>query len=126
MARVPRAAQPPRGRLAARARLFASLLPSAVSGCALLPRQLATRSMPPIPAAASASAAPVAGIAPGFRPALPGYTFRFPRDHAAHPEYQTEWWYYTGHLSSGGRRFGFELTFFQVGIDPSRKASRSA
>lgn len=61
-----------------------------------------------------------------YRPALPGYHFQFPRDHAAHPEYQTEWWYYTGHLNSGTRRFGFELTFFQVGIDPSLKSSRSA
>jgi predicted secreted hydrolase len=58
--------------------------------------------------------------------ALPPYRFRFPRDHAAHPEYRTEWWYYTGHLRSGRRRFGYELTFFQVGIDPRRKASRSA
>lgn len=61
-----------------------------------------------------------------YRLAVPPYRFRFPRDHAAHPEFQTEWWYYTGHLSSGGRRFGFELTFFQVGIDPERKKSKSA
>jgi hypothetical protein len=49
-----------------------------------------------------------------FRLALPGYKHSFPRDHAAHPEYSTEWWYYTGHLESrGGRRFGYELTFFR-------------
>jgi predicted secreted hydrolase len=42
-----------------------------------------------------------------FRLALPGFKHVFPRDHAAHPEYSTEWWYYTGHLESrGGRRFG--------------------
>lgn len=62
----------------------------------------------------------------GYLLALPGYEFRFPRDHAAHPEFQTEWWYYTGHLSKGKRKFGFELTFFQVGIDPERRKSRSA
>lgn len=62
----------------------------------------------------------------GYQQALPPYQFRFPRDHAAHPEYQTEWWYYTGHLRAGERRFGYQLTFFQVGIDPSRRASRSA
>jgi predicted secreted hydrolase len=61
-----------------------------------------------------------------YRQALPGYRFRFPRDHAAHPDYPTEWWYYTGHLENGGRRFGYELTFFQVGIDRSLRRSRSA
>jgi predicted secreted hydrolase len=46
--------------------------------------------------------------------ALPGYHFRFPRDHFSHPSYQTEWWYYTGNLESAeGRRFGFEVTFFR-------------
>jgi predicted secreted hydrolase len=46
--------------------------------------------------------------------ALPGYHFEFPRDHFAHPEYQTEWWYYTGNLAtSAGRQFGFEVTFFR-------------
>src|SRR5207248_5681352 len=48
------------------------------------------------------------------------------RDDAEHPQYRTEWWSYTGHLASGERRFGFELTFFQVGIDPRRRASPSA
>jgi len=62
----------------------------------------------------------------GFKKAVPPYRFRFPRDHAAHPEFQTEWWYYTGHLESGKRRFGYELTFFQAGINPWRKASKSA
>ncbi|MGV3723407.1 MAG: lipocalin-like domain-containing protein [Actinomycetota bacterium] len=61
-----------------------------------------------------------------FKKAVPPYRFQFPRDHAAHPEYQTEWWYYTGHLESGTRRFGYELTFFQVGINPWRKSSKSA
>ena len=52
-----------------------------------------------------------------FRQALPGYRFEFPRDHFNHPEFQTEWWYYTGNLkTSEGRRFGFELTFFRRGI----------
>ena len=52
-----------------------------------------------------------------FAPALSGYEFDFPRDHGAHEEYKTEWWYYTGHLrTDDGRRYGFELTFFRVGI----------
>src|SRR5437764_15167292 len=54
-----------------------------------------------------------------FAPALPGYEFDFPRDHGAHEEYKTEWWYYTGHLrTDDGRRYGFELTFFRVGVIP--------
>jgi predicted secreted hydrolase len=49
--------------------------------------------------------------------ALPGYVYQFPRDHFAHPRYQTEWWYYTGNLKAAdGHRFGFELTFFRQGI----------
>ena len=52
-----------------------------------------------------------------FAPALPGYEFSFPRDHGSHDEYQTEWWYYTGHLrTDSGRRYGFEVTFFRVGV----------
>ena len=60
-----------------------------------------------------------------YRQAVPPYRFQFPRDHAAHPEFRTEWWYYTGHLESGARKFGYELTFFQVGVNPWRKNSRS-
>jgi predicted secreted hydrolase len=52
-----------------------------------------------------------------FRLALPGYEFEFPRDHGSHPDYRTEWWYYTGHLrTESGKRYGFEVTFFRVGI----------
>lgn len=50
--------------------------------------------------------------------ALPGYRYQFPRDHFSHPEYQTEWWYYTGNLrAADGHRFGFELTFFRQALD---------
>jgi predicted secreted hydrolase len=49
--------------------------------------------------------------------ALPGYRYEFPRDHFDHSAYQTEWWYYTGNVTSAdGRHFGFELTFFRQGI----------
>lgn len=62
-----------------------------------------------------------------FRQALPGYRFAFPRDHASHPDFKTEWWYYSGHLrTEDGQRFGYQLTFFRVGVDPSlRGASQS-
>jgi predicted secreted hydrolase len=61
-----------------------------------------------------------------FRPALPGYRYEFPRDYFNHPDYQTEWWYYTGNVQgSDGHRFGFELTFFRQGIsrDPKQNSA---
>ena len=55
-----------------------------------------------------------------FRIALPGYHYEFPRDHFNHPDFQTEWWYYTGNVhSADGHRFGFELTFFRLGVERS-------
>jgi predicted secreted hydrolase len=63
---------------------------------------------------------PTSTFASDFLPALPGYVYSFPRDHGSHPDYRTEWWYYTGHLrTEKGRRFGFELTFFRVGVQRS-------
>lgn len=62
---------------------------------------------------------PARAKADGFTIATAPYAFSFPRDHAAHPDYQTEWWYYTGHVrTADGRRFGYELTFFRVGMRP--------
>jgi predicted secreted hydrolase len=53
-----------------------------------------------------------------YRTALPGYHYAFPRDHFNHPDFQTEWWYYTGNVKArDGHRFGFELTFFRRGTD---------
>lgn len=58
-----------------------------------------------------------------YRSAVPGYKFSFPRDHFDHPEFRTEWWYYTGNLrSADGRRFGYELTFFRHAIQPNPPA----
>ena len=59
--------------------------------------------------------------ADGFRPAAPGYRWAFPRDHWKHDGYRTEWWYFTGQLSSTappGRELGYQLTFFRVGLLP--------
>jgi predicted secreted hydrolase len=68
---------------------------------------------------------PSAGAAQ-FRAALPGYKFQFPRDHGSHPPFQTEWWYYTGHLKSkSGQRFGYQLTFFRTALTPSLKGRSS-
>ena len=56
--------------------------------------------------------------AEGWLFADPTYELSFPRDHAAHPGHKIEWWYYTGNLRTAkGRRFGYQLTFFRVGLD---------
>jgi len=52
-----------------------------------------------------------------FQVAMKGYVYQFPRDHGSHDEFRTEWWYYTGHLTTAtGRRFGYQLTFFRRGV----------
>jgi predicted secreted hydrolase len=56
----------------------------------------------------------------GFAKAIEPRSFSFPRDHGPHPEYRNEWWYVTGNLDDdGGRRFGFELTFFRFALASS-------
>jgi predicted secreted hydrolase len=44
----------------------------------------------------------------------------FPADHGAHPDLRTEWWYITGHAESGGRSFGFQVTFFRTRVDATQ------
>ena len=45
--------------------------------------------------------------------------FVFPEDHSSHPEFRSEWWYFTGNLSGETeRRYGFELTFFRFALAP--------
>jgi predicted secreted hydrolase len=62
-------------------------------------------------------------------PARADYRWSFPRDHWAHPEYRTEWWYFTGHLAAAGDttpRFGYQFTFFRIGVLPRRVPLASA
>ncbi|GAB1441187.1 lipocalin-like domain-containing protein [Ignavibacteriales bacterium] len=55
----------------------------------------------------------------GFKKAESVRKFVFPGDHFAHYDYSTEWWYFTGNLStSDGRRFGYQFTIFRNGILP--------
>ena len=51
----------------------------------------------------------------------------FPRDHGAHREFKTEWWYFTGNLYGENREpFGFQWTLFRQGIfsSPPQKISK--
>ncbi|MBM4340221.1 MAG: carotenoid 1,2-hydratase [Deltaproteobacteria bacterium] len=61
-----------------------------------------------------------------FKRALPGRTFSFPQDHYSHPEFKTEWWYYTGHLQTQDKKsFGYQLTFFRTGLRKERNDKKS-
>lgn len=52
-----------------------------------------------------------------WKVSLPGWQYRFPRDHGNHPGFKTEWWYFTGNLTAAdGREYGYQLTFFRQGI----------
>ena len=64
-----------------------------------------------------------------WKPARPDYAWSFPRDHWARTDFRTEWWYFTGHLQTGGdtpRRFGYQFTFFRIGLQPTPPALDSA
>lgn len=64
-----------------------------------------------------------AARASGWVSAEPGWIYEFPRDHSAHPDFKTEWWYFTGNLvSNDGREFGYQLTFFRQGVQRGAEA----
>lgn len=64
----------------------------------------------------------LSGVAPdssGFAQAVESYGWQFPADYGAHPDFQTEWWYYTGNLATdAGRHFGFQFTIFRRALLP--------
>jgi len=46
----------------------------------------------------------------------------FPADHAMHPGFRNEWWYFTGNLLDGtGRRYGFQFTLFRFAVEPGER-----
>ncbi len=62
----------------------------------------------------------------GYAHATTPREFVFPQDHGAHPDFKTEWWYFTGNLvDRNGRRFGFQLTFFRSALSPDSVQSSS-
>ncbi len=55
-----------------------------------------------------------AGAHAGYPDVRRGRPIEFPRDHGAHPEYRTEWWYITGWVSGpAGEPIGVQITFFR-------------
>lgn len=90
-------------------------------------RQLARRSLGALvcwvaisaPAPGYSAQSELAGPPPVWSLAEGPREWSFPRDHGSHPEYRTEWWYFTGNLrDSAGHRYGYQLTFFRQGIVP--------
>ncbi|MEM7534336.1 MAG: lipocalin-like domain-containing protein [Chloroflexota bacterium] len=52
-----------------------------------------------------------------FERAYEPIAFEFPLDHGAHPEYKTEWWYYTGNLEAeDGAQYGYQFTIFRSAL----------
>jgi predicted secreted hydrolase len=63
----------------------------------------------------------------GFARVLAARLLSFPADHGPHPDFRTEWWYYTGNLATpAGRHVGFQLTFFRVALAPADEPRVSA
>jgi predicted secreted hydrolase len=55
----------------------------------------------------------------GYARAREPREFRFPEDHGPHPEFRTEWWYWTGNLETAdGHAFGYQLTLFRQAMAP--------
>jgi len=47
--------------------------------------------------------------------------FTFPKDAGPHPQFRSEWWYYTGNLTDdSNRQFGYQLTLFRQAIHPEK------
>ena len=68
----------------------------------------------------------------GFQQALRPMEFHFPRDHLAHQAFKTEWWYFTGNVSTGNvstgnlreqesdRSFAYQFTLFRFALRPDK------
>lgn len=63
----------------------------------------------------------------GYARATEPGALEFPHDLGPHPAYQTEWWYYTGNLTTeDGRHFGYQLTFFRRALTPEDDSQETA
>ncbi len=82
------------------------------NGCSRVPEPAATEQ--PMELAAA-----MGGDTLGYARADGVIPFDFPTDYGAHPDFKTEWWYFTGNLFAGNdRRFGYELTLFRSALAP--------
>ncbi|MBZ4332341.1 lipocalin-like domain-containing protein [Corallococcus sp. AS-1-12] len=62
----------------------------------------------------------------GFARAMEPRPFHFPEDHGPHPDFRTEWWYWTGNLETqDGRAFGYQFTLFRSALSPEQPQRES-
>lgn len=62
----------------------------------------------------------------GFKKSVEKIRFGFPEDNGAHPEFRTEWWYFTGNLETKtGRKFGYQFTIFRTALSPEKTEKNS-
>jgi predicted secreted hydrolase len=104
--------------------LVGTLLALSVLGTLVSVRR--SRGRPAPPPALAVGGVLSAGDTRGFARALAPRPFDFPADHGPHPEFRSEWWYLTGHLQAGPRRFGYQLTFFRQALAPESPPRPSA
>jgi predicted secreted hydrolase len=80
---------------------------------------------PPAPESGPATL-PDTGDTTGFARAFEPRAFVFPQDHGPHTDFQTEWWYYTGNLTTAaGDHAAYQLTFFRRGLSPDQPQRES-
>jgi predicted secreted hydrolase len=77
---------------------------------------------------AATAALPLATRANVVYPRVVPRALEFPRDHGAHPDYRTEWWYLTGWLERAPQPLGFQVTFFRLrpDLDPANPSRFAA
>ncbi len=80
----------PRGRV-----IVALLIIALIAGWGILSRRDGSRGRP---SGQLQPAMAPAGEATGFARAEGPRPLDFPADHGPHPDFQTEWWYYTGNV----------------------------
>jgi len=61
-----------------------------------------------------------------FSKAVEKRKFVFPEDHGPHPDFRTEWWYFTGNLTSDdNRKFGYQFTIFRTALSKEKSERNS-
>jgi predicted secreted hydrolase len=61
-----------------------------------------------------------------FSKAVEKRKFVFPDDHGPHPDFRTEWWYFTGNLTTDdNRKFGYQFTIFRTALSKEKQERNS-
>jgi len=61
-----------------------------------------------------------------FTKAIERRKFIFPDDHGPHPDFRTEWWYFTGNLTTdNNRKFGYQFTIFRTALTKEKSERNS-